>query len=262
MGPGVSEMRTPTMVPGVSGARSVVSNYSHTCVTRLGMNALCWGLNGSGQLGSGVSGGMEDMPVESTMVPMALYAGIGQNFTCMANDTSPPTCFGQTTNGRLGTDLGTMMMGGGTVMGGSNHGCAIDAPAGGGQVFCWGLNDMGQVGIPGGDGMSRQPVSLPLGATDLALGDNHSCVRLTDSTVRCWGANGNGQVEPGGPATVDAPVVPVPGLTAVADVSAGWRHSCVLTVAGRIHCWGNNVSGQLGNGTTLPSSTYSTVPTP
>lgn len=52
----------------------------------------------------------------------------------------------------------------------------------------------------------------------------------------------------GGPDT--APVVAV-------DVSAGYWHSCAVTNDGRVLCWGENISGQIGDGTRA----YRPVPT-
>lgn len=252
---------TPTMVPGVTGALAIAANYSHTCVTRAPSNALCWGLNSAAndQLGNGGVAG--DSPLPSTAVPMANIVGIGMNFTCMANDFSPQTCFGQASNNRTGMmGFGTMAAGGGPVAGGTNHGCAIDAV---GRLFCWGLNDTGQVGVPGADGLTRVEVTVPVGttATDIALGDTHSCVLLSDTTVRCWGSNANRQVQPGGGLFFDAPVEPIAGLTSVVGITAGWRHTCAVTMDGRVHCWGDNPSGQLGDGTTTPTTTPMTSTT-
>jgi alpha-tubulin suppressor-like RCC1 family protein len=47
----------------------------------------------------------------------------------------------------------------------------------------------------------------------------------------------------------------VPGLTGVSQISAGGAHSCAVLTAGTVECWGENLHGGLGNGTTTNSST-------
>jgi alpha-tubulin suppressor-like RCC1 family protein len=73
--------------------------------------------------------------------------------------------------------------------------------------------------------------------------------------VKCWGQNYYGQV---GDATVINKLIPtdVRGLTSgVAALSAGGSHTCALTTGGGLKCWGWNLYGQLGDGTTTNRST-------
>lgn len=88
------------------------------------------------------------------------------------------------------------------------------------------------------------------GATQLALGGEHACALVADG-VKCWGSNNSGQLGNGGNQTSVTPV-DVAGMSVeIAAVSVGRRHSCALTAAGAVHCWGENSEGQVGDGTTL-----------
>jgi alpha-tubulin suppressor-like RCC1 family protein len=84
---------------------------------------------------------------------------------------------------------------------------------------------------------------------------------LSGGAAWCWGWNlygelGNGMVNSGATATP----VPVTGLTAgVISISAGLYHSCAVTSAGTVMCWGYNSSGQLGTSST---TSYSSTPLP
>jgi alpha-tubulin suppressor-like RCC1 family protein len=100
---------------------------------------------------------------------------------------------------------------------------------------------------------------MPLqGVKSVAAGSAETCVLMLDSTVKCWGANWNGEL--GNPTTTQSSVVPleVMGLNHVTALAAGSMHVCALISDGTVKCWGYNGQGQLGNGTFTDTST----PTP
>lgn len=105
-------------------------------------------------------------------------------------------------------------------------------------------------------------------AVQLSLGSHFGCALLGDRTVWCWGRNDENQV---GYESSDLcperlsngqarPVAchmyprPVASATDVIAMSAGGAHTCAITAAGAVRCWGANTVGQLGNGGVLPSS--------
>lgn len=81
----------------------------------------------------------------------------------------------------------------------------------------------------------------------LSMGNDHSCAIMDDGQVYCWGANTIGELGRGNTSTSAGPA-PVPGLTNVTDISAGYGHTCAISL-GQVYCWGRNANGQLGDGT-------------
>jgi hypothetical protein len=125
------------------------------------------------------------------------------------------------------------------VAAGKAHTCAIAGAPAAGDVYCWGANESGQAAPGVVSSLFATPRKVPGVASvdEVALGDAHTCARTTGGAVVCWGANGAGQLGPGG-----APVAA--NATAIA---AGAAHSCAV-VAGAVVCWGANGDGQLGPG--------------
>ena len=89
-----------------------------------------------------------------------------------------------------------------------------------------------------------------IAARDVAAGRSHTCAVRANGTVACWGSNGAGQLGDGTTTNRLSPV-PVAGLTdPVVAIAAGEAHTCVVVATGTARCWGDNSSGQLGDGTT------------
>ncbi len=96
--------------------------------------------------------------------------------------------------------------------------------------------------------------AVVVGIAQVTTGDYHSCARLANSQVRCWGAGEDGQLGNGtyndSPTAVVVKNVTGPGpLQNVVQVAAGEYHSCALLANRQVRCWGYNAEGQLGDGT-------------
>jgi len=134
---------------------------------------------------------------------------------------------------------------------GDDFGCALTAL---GAVFCWGDNGNGQIGIGAAAVGIDQPTpvqvtGLSSGVVQIAVGYDHACALTDAGALFCWGDNFDGQLGDGTTTDQPEPVSPV-GLPAnIVSVSAGDTHTCVLTQAGDVYCWGNNTAGRLGDGT-------------
>src|SRR5207249_1684911 len=96
-------------------------------------------------------------------------------------------------------------------------------------------------------------VQAPAGVSFAAVtaGAGHTCGVTAAGTAYCWGRNGFGQLGDGATTSRSSPVrVEARAGGGCAAVTAGAVHTCGVTAAGTAFCWGRNVEGQLGDGTT------------
>lgn len=129
---------------------------------------------------------------------------------------------------------------------GARHTCAV---VDGGDIACWGDNNGGQLGIDGG-ATARPAMVDGIGpAESVSAGWEHTCAVLNGGEVSCWGSRASGA----GPEVVA-------GIGDATAVAAGYDHTCVID-GGEVLCWGENLLGQIGDGSTEEPD-RDTVPTP
>ena len=117
----------------------------------------------------------------------------------------------------------------------------------GGGLSCWGGNGQGQLG----DGTRRDrltPAPVPGSFRSVVTGSRHTCA-ISGGRVLCWGDNSFGQLGDGSRQARTEPAA-VTGLPAApVRLAAGAVHTCALLEGGTAWCWGQNLHGQLGDGT-------------
>jgi alpha-tubulin suppressor-like RCC1 family protein len=114
-----------------------------------------------------------------------------------------------------------------------------------GGLRCWGNNKYGGLARPGDGVDAPVPIASLDAVTDVDLGEFHTCA-LEGGLVYCWGADAQGELGRGD--ATDAPVpsiAVVTGLDHVTDIDLGEYHSCALTDAGAVWCWGRNKDGEI-----------------
>lgn len=253
------------MAPGAAQQTTIAVGWSFTCALTTSGAVKCWGDNYYGQLGDG-TGANSLTPVSvSGLSGGAKAISAEYEHTCVVMKNGEVRCWGENGSGQLGdgsydndrtapVDV-TGLSGAVTAVNvGGKHSCALTSAGG---VMCWGGNDNGQLG-DGSMTMRLEPVSvtgLSRGVKAITSGYLHSCALTSSGGVKCWGQNRYGQLGNGTVVTSQTPVNVVGLSSGVQAISAGGEHTCALTSAGGVKCWGQNTNGMLGDGTTTSRST-------
>lgn len=202
--------------------------FNHVCAVTVGGSLVCWGGNAYGELGNGTSGLLAD-----------IEAGItdGEGTAALADEYHP-------------VNVQNHPNGIAQLHAENRRTCAVLTS---GALWCWGQ-------LPGEWEGAWESVVVPTevagvagGVRDFDAAHNHFCATSRTGGAWCWGSNSWGQ---GGNSDLSWTQVPRPvqGLSGgLSSIATGATHTCAVSDAGAVYCWGRNHAGQLGNGTTTNS---------
>jgi alpha-tubulin suppressor-like RCC1 family protein len=272
---------TPTMITGydamgnpVWSSQADTTPYRFTGLTSRGnsscaidtdKDAWCWGANDQGQLGDGTTTSRSGpVKVQGTVKFTALSSAAGNTFCGLADD-GKAWCWGDNTSGQLGTGSGAVGTDSPTpvnptgdhrftsLFAGPTTACGIDADK---TTWCWGANPGN--GTPDA---SPDPVAVAGGHdfASLTLDASTACGLEAGGKIFCWATTATGRTGVD-PAPAEGTPVEVAGGRTYTAVRAANEEStdtpsllCAIDTGSKAWCWGDNTSGQLGNGTTAES---------
>ncbi|MEM9191382.1 MAG: hypothetical protein AAGF12_19580 [Myxococcota bacterium] len=250
------------------GPRTLAVQSNHTCA--LGnARVWCFGSNLHTQLGVPEFGN-DMLPVEVLMPDgrRAVELAAGRSFSCARLDDGGVVCWGGNEFGELGRGtieafdenregraqpvrlVGVPPAEG--VFAGAHGACLVDERR---DLYCWGRNHFGQIDPTSMDLTVPEPRRIQgVAAFEVALAEQHTCVRTLDQRAQCYGANEAGQLGDGTTTDRRAPeepfdLGPITRLVAL-DVGreAARATTCALREDGTVRCWGEDDVGQVGNG--------------
>jgi alpha-tubulin suppressor-like RCC1 family protein len=161
----------PVLVSGISNATAIVAGTFHTCALLTDGHVKCWGANRFGQLGNGTSTTSPPRglttPVSVAGISSVIAIAAGEDHTCALLSDGTLKCWGRNHKGQLGN---------GTNIGPES--CTI----------------IGPYGRPYACSTTPVDVSGISDATAVTAGGTHTCARLSDGHVKCWGNNAFAQL--------------------------------------------------------------------
>lgn len=258
----------PVKVGGLLAGKTVTditAGARHACAIA-DARAYCWGAATSGNLGNGT-------PLQNSASPVAVggllvdaeVTDISAGGATCAIAAGRGYCWGSNAKGGIGDGtledkhlpaaVSTVHTGSRVfteIVAGGGHNCAVA----GGNVYCWGAKDSGQLG-DGTTGYEPVPHPQPVDMTALAgrtvsslmLGAAASCV-LVSGDAFCWGRNDGAFGDPE-PTIVAVPTRVAAMPSPINAMALGRTHGCSVWISW-VYCWGQGRFVGTGNDTPQP----------
>jgi alpha-tubulin suppressor-like RCC1 family protein len=236
---------------------TIAAAHYHTCALRTDGTLWCWGRNATGSIGIGNVVSPQPAPVQVGTDNTWKSITAGDTQTCATRTDGSLRCWGSNGVGQLGIgnlitpqtspiQVGTNMTWS-IVEAGYAHTCAMRTN---GTLWCWGRNNVGQLGTGNFENPQVNPIQVGTDTTwkTISAGGEHTCATRANGTLWCWGRNDQGQLGVGSIGASQNIPIQVGTNTTWNSVSLGAYTTCATRTDGTLWCWGSNTSGQVGNG--------------
>lgn len=238
--------------------KTISVGASHSCAVHQDGTISCWGSNGYGELGNGVTSDHADSaePVKVLGIADATTVATSGWHACALHSGGNISCWGNNENGQLASEQPDYsatpiqiedITDATIVTVGALHSCALHQD---GTISCWGSNEYGQLGSGQTSESSTRPVKVwgIADATSVSASKRHTCALHQTTTVSCWGANDSGQLGNGQSGDNAYSLIPVmvSDITNAVGISTNSHHSCALFISSDryyeyegLSCWGD-----------------------
>lgn len=254
----------PVVVSGLANVSALAIGTSHVCALQTGGAVACWGSNAGRQFGNvSFVDAFSSVPVAATAVTGVQALAAGYQHTCALLSSGEVACWGLSNNAEMGRGyylgspdpLPEVVPGITTAVSVAASDSSTCAVLANGTARCWGANSDGQLGRgtlsyeDTRDYVYRDPILHPLGVPGVFdAGFDSVCAITAAQGVACLGMNDMGQLGMGAGDLHSTAPVNATGIADAIEVSVGYKHACAVMQSGAVQCWGNGLSGQLGNG--------------
>jgi alpha-tubulin suppressor-like RCC1 family protein len=246
------------------------AGHFHSCGINSSGQAYCWGENSSGQLGDSTTtwhGSPTAVHQPSGVTFVDVVAG--DQHSCGLDGNGQAWCWGYGGDGAIGNNsligpkypVAVQQPVGVTFTQISANGASTCGLTSGGQEYCWGNNQNGQLG-DNSTTNRKLPVAVqqPVGVTFTSIATSRSTACALDGSgnAYCWGSNAYGQVGNGTTSStgqLTPAAVSMPSGVTFTQIVAQQTAACGLDGNGQTWCWGRNNFGQVGDATNTNRST-------
>jgi alpha-tubulin suppressor-like RCC1 family protein len=268
------DRNTPPATDILTDVQGVATGSNHTCALTKAGGVRCWGqfdmlgnpnLVADDTLGIAVT----RPPTEDVLTDVQSIA-TDSDYTCALTNARGVRCWGYYTNDRFSIDphvvSDDLITGVRAIDVGGGNTCVIMTTGG---LRCWGNNSYGHLGngstLDTSPETARQTEILPNVQSVSMGGYWFVCAVTLEGRIQCWGFNGEGQLGDTSPyvpmniyGTNSAyTTTPSPEFfSGVQSLATGMAHTCALTTAGGVRCWGDDQFGQLGDGAVRTEGTH------